>query len=270
MLTEHAQQSVTRMPRLPPAVGWPGAADLRRSRRRRARRRRTERFHRVAPHRHRDRARSRRRRRHDSGDPSSARAAALEPQAPAGARVPLGGRAARGREDWASRPPATPAPTGTSQWCATSWTPPASAKTRSDAPPRGRATPPPRRTRARPRRAVAHPHELLGQARRDAAHLRDQRVADSRIPRPRAPAAGAHPRGGRAPHRREGRRRPRSTDAARRSTRRPSSVSPARSTASAIRRRPRRSHCTAAPACWCRPCAPTRGRSRAPGAPTRS
>ena len=48
------------------------------------------------------------------------------------------------------------------------------------------------------------------------------------------------------------------------------SASPARSIASATRRRRRRSPCTAAPACWCRPCARTRGPSTVPADPTPS
>ena len=49
------------------------------------------------------------------------------------------------------------------------------------------------RTRASPPAAGPQPrrHELLGQARRDAGHLRRQRLADRQLPRPGPPAAAA-------------------------------------------------------------------------------
>ncbi len=91
-----------------------------------------------------------------------------------------------------------------------------------------------------------------------------------RLPRAGASAAGSHPRGHRAPHRREGRRdrhrRLRRTglrdDAVRARPRDP----PHRQLVADARR----SHCTAAPARWCRPCARTRGRSTGRDAPTPS
>ena len=182
VLAEHAPQSDTRDAAASAAVGWRGAADLRRSRRRRTGRRRTQRLRRVASHgRPRSSSTPTARRSPRSATPTSPilPRSSLKPRA--GARLPHRGRATRGRAARPWRPRATRAPTATSSvvrdildaaglgeealGC-----PPAWPGDQADA----------RRGRARRRRSGPDPHELLGQARRDAAHLRRERVDDRR------------------------------------------------------------------------------------------
>ena len=59
----------------------------------------------------------------------------------------------------------------------------------------------------RRRRPLAHPDELLGQARRDARHLRAPGLGHRHLPPPRPPAAGRDPRDLRPDHRRARRHR---------------------------------------------------------------
>ena len=117
---------------------------------------------------------------------------------------------------------------------------------------------------------LAHPDELLGQARRDARHLRAPGLGHRDLPPARPPAPGRDPRDLRPDHRRAGRhgrrrrlRRPAAVDLADRAWRAPSRRSPPRprvpSTASPRRSAATRSTSAAPPATSSRCTARSRG-----------